>query len=220
MGIQFNVTTAKNFRNTLAKWYVAKNQVTDYANKRNDQIKAAKAIITADRDTLDEIAKGTYTGSQTKEALEKDIATMESRVETIRKEYTDACAKVEDSLTKAQNLVKDYEGLYKAYEAAAKGHFADEAYTAYCEAIAKFFQDNGLADATAENVSRYARSIGAKVLGAKASYKQKSVTGAQSKNVFVKIFLGNLADILADEGVISPAKYAYVPLSERNKDKK
>ena len=67
MGIQFNVTTAKNFRNTLAKWYVAKNQVTDYANKRNDQIKAAKAIITADRDTLDEIAKGTYTGSQTKE---------------------------------------------------------------------------------------------------------------------------------------------------------
>lgn len=217
--IQFNTKDAKAFRDTMAKYHVATNKIVDIMNRRSDDMKSVKAIYENNLEDLYAIETGTYDGHRDADDIRKDTSEMKARMERIQKDYESAKAKAEKNTATAIKLVKNGDALYKAYTAMVSAHFDDESAMAFAECVAQFFKDNGLADATAENSLRFARAIGGRKNTAKKAYKEKRLVSAIPEKQFIAVFLGNLADILVESEIISPAKFDYVPVSLREKKK-
>lgn len=218
--IQFNTSDAKAFRNTLAKYHVAMHKINNYANRRNDDVKATRTILEnylTDKKALED---GKYEGHMTMEDIDASIVLYTAQLEKQQSDFADAKAKCEKETKSAIDLVKNDEKLYNSYVAYADAHFTDDTRKVYANEIATFFKDNGLSDATADNCTRFATAIGGRKNSAKKSYESKSLVGAVSKSQFITLFLGNLVDVLADEQIITPAKYTYVPKSIRDKENK
>lgn len=198
--IQFNATTGKNFRATMAKYHVARHQLNDTINKLNDALKSWNKIMDGDFDDLDDLKNGNAEGVLRDEAtIKSSIATAHANIERIKDTLSKAREKAQASCEKAEALVTD--DLYNAY--AHDENFAD--------AIATWFKAQGFTDATAENCDAFTRYIGnhSKNNSARQSAKKGYLTDCQNKKGFIKLWLGSLCDDLQKDGVINAYKYQF-----------
>ena len=77
--MQFNVKSAKNFRDTLAKWHNADFELSAALDKKANIVKGYKTMIATDKDIIAKIDNGEKT-MKTREELVSEIADFESRI--------------------------------------------------------------------------------------------------------------------------------------------
>ena len=215
MGIQFNSNDAKAFRATVEKYYNAKHAIADLANRRNDEIKRHKMGLDLNNDDLMAIEKGEYVGKKTRESIEKENAVLRDKIAELRKDYDDAKAEQDKRTKKALELYTDamHKGAQKAIST-----FGDM--SEWRKALSDMLIANGLKDATPDNCAQFDFLVVVRTNNSKKVYKDNCLVGVGTKAQSANTFVSTIAEYLVSQKCVNPFKHKYVPLSEREKDKK
>ena len=202
--IQFNATTLKSFRNTMAKYHNAKHSLADIINRKNAGIKSYKAILDDDVEDLKKLDAGEET-VRTRDEVEASAKNALVNIERLKDELAIAREKSANACETAEGLVTAE--LYNAYVSSQDTLTEDGA--VYVNALVEWFKGQGAQDADAENVACYASLIGSRKNGSKASAKSGMLTGARTRKDFTTMFLSTLADALQASDIIKPHKYTF-----------
>lgn len=205
----FNVTTAKALRSTLAKYHTAGHNLKDVLANFRKQLKEAEASKTKLEESLksDNLLvkpEEIYTAIKVNEAT---IASIKSDIDKARK-------KAEEREAEGLALVTD--DLYKAYVSAWSWKSLGEVdyYNGleYRRALVKWFSDNGVTSVTEDNVRVFEGMVSQKRSGARNTDYFRT---AEARKSFNKDFIEGLCDYLQARGLIAPHKYEYIVKRER-----
>lgn len=199
--VNFNVTTGKDFRTTMAIWHVYDFESKDYAKKINTQIANRKSMIASN---LEYIEKGNFK-MHDKEWYEADNATHQACIEDYkaeRKAWEDAQV---ENVKKAQALFP--KSMWNAYIASAGT--ADGAWrtTPYADAIADFLRIQGFTPAWDTIDALYHAVAFRAGTGNTAVESGKHLT-TQTETAWRKIFMGAVCDIMGD--ILPTYKFQYI----------
>ena len=205
---QFNATSAKSFRTTLAKWHNATFKIADELLAKNDRVKALRTLIDSNTKLIDKINNGeTVIGNKSASDLQSEIDTWNASIKSendamaeLRKAQSDRMSKAEDLLTK---------DLSNAYVKSLAAFSTD-----YHLPIAQFLADNGI-EPCIDTINTLIASVGKKTNSARNMCKTGKHNGVFSYNQWRKIFLGELCDIMGD--TLPIYKFAYVLSDKRAK---
>lgn len=204
--MQFNVKSAKNFRDTLAKWHNADFELAVALDKKANIVKGYKTMIATDKDIIAKIDNGEKT-MKTREELVSEIADFESRIahesEVIRELRDVQKSRLESAY---ELLSKD---LHKAYVDYIKDSKRDE----YVESLCVFFEKNGLEPT--ESINDFVACVGKKKATTRNKIASAKHNDAFSYNAWRDIFLGELCDVMGDALPID--KFIYKTMEERVK---
>ena len=207
---QFNVTSAKQFRETMAKWGNAQFDIAQEILWKNDRVKAHKTIMKSNEDMIAKLEKGgSIIGNHTIESLRADNVEIQGKIDAENaalNEYKKAQA---DRLTLGEKLVTS--DLYDAYKSFSEDDDDDALY----DAIADFLTANGVEPRHKTVTALVRKSGGDKVNSARGKVQSGNQNGANSKSVWTKIFLGALYDIMGD--AVPKYKFTYVLKDKRKK---
>ena len=205
---QFNATSAKSFRTTLAKWHNATFKIADELLAKNDRVKALRTLIDSNTKLIDKLNNGESIISN------KSITDLQSEIDTWNesiKSENDAMAELRkaqsDRMSKAEELVP--KTLYELY-AACMDTEKDE----YILGIAMFLSANGI-EPCIDTINTLIASVGKKTNSARNMCKTGKHNGTFSFNQWRKIFLGELCDMMGD--ALPIYKFAYVLSDKRVK---
>ena len=205
---QFNATSAKSFRTTLAKWHNATFKIADELLAKNDRVKALRTLIDSNNALIDKLNNGESI------IANKSITDLQSEIDTWNasiKSENDAIAELRkaqsDRMSKAEELVS--KDLYNAYVKSITDFSTD-----YNLAIAQFLSDNGI-EPCINTINTLIASVGKKTNSARNMCKTGKHNGTFSYNQWRKIFLGELCDIMGD--TLPIYKFAYVLSDKRAK---
>lgn len=210
--MQFNVTTGKNFRDTLAKWHSADFDLAEKIMEKNDRVKALRAIIDTDRADLEKLEKGERGVIRTAEEIQAEIHDYEIRVSKESEhlaEYKKAQATRYEGAHKL--LTKD---LYKAY----CDYITDGDYETYFNALCVFLTEQGF-EPRRDSIDKFIAVVGKRKNSTRNKIKTGKHNGANTYNAWRDIFLGEICDVLVEENAIPVYKFTYV-LKEDRKAKK
>lgn len=213
---QFNATSAKKFRDTLAKWYNAQMDITQELLKRADRVKALNTVIASNKDLLQDLADGKKViGGKTQESIQAEIDRDLSEIQALNETVAEFKSKQEEGLSAGESLLS--KELYNAY----CGYMADvynaENIADYEWAIAEFLKSNGV-EPRKDTVQGIRTTIGKRSTSAREKYKTGKMNAANKEGSWRKLFLGELVEMLLD--VIPVYKFKYIPVSERVDNKK
>lgn len=208
---QFNGKEAKNFRSVMAKYYDARHALNDETLLRNNRIKSLKSVIDADAAQIEKIMSGETVTGRTLEEIETEITEFNAKIETEKSNFETLAAAQKKRLQDAENLVST--ALYNAYKEAM---VADEKTSDYINSIASFFETNGVI-AGINTCEMLATATGRKNSSAKQAFNSGNLTGVMGINVWKKLFLGTLADLMVAENVFSVYKYTFTLPEKKNK---
>ena len=205
---QFNVTSAKSFRTTLAKWHNATFKIADELLAKNERVKALRILIDSNNKLIDKLNNGeSIIGNKSVTDLQSEIDVWKKSIKSendamaeLRKAQSDRMSKAEDLITK---------DLYNAYVKSIADFSTD-----YRLAIAQFLSDNGI-EPCADTINALIASVGKKTNSARNMCKTGKHNGTFSYNQWRKIFLGELCDLMGD--TLPIYKFAYVLSDKRNK---
>ena len=205
---QFNVTSAKSFRTTLAKWHNATFKIADELLAKNDRVKALRTLIDSNSKLIDKLNNGeSIIGSKSLAELQSEIDTWNESI----KSENDAMAELRkvqsDRMSKAEELVS--KDLYNAYVESV--NVTTDSYTL---AIAQFLADNGI-EPCIDTINTLIASVGKKTNSARNMCKTGKHNGVFAYNQWRKIFLGELCDMMGD--TLPIYKFAYVLSDKRAK---
>ena len=205
---QFNATSAKSFRTTLAKWHNATFKIADELLAKNDRVKALRTLIDSNTKLIDKLNNGESIIS------DKSVSDLQSEIDTWNESIqseNDAMAELRkaqsDRMSKAEELVS--KDLYNAYVKSIVDFSTD-----YNLAIAQFLADNGI-EPCIDTINALIASVGKKTNSARNMCKTGKHNGTFSFNQWRKIFLGELCDIMGD--TLPIYKFAYVLSDKRAK---
>lgn len=196
--IQFNVTTGKEYRANMAKYYNAKHELNDYICSAQRKISGLNDIIQTDLERIEKAENGeTIIGDV--EKIKADVVANYAKVKDEQEKLAKARAKANKACEKAIATVTD-----AMYEAAKEQD--DDAFN---KAFAAYLVANGFDTATPENVP--VLHFGVKANGAKKACKTGMLNGFMSQKAWTTVFLNTLADTLYEQKVIEPYKYKFDP---------
>ena len=205
---QFNTTSAKSFRTTLAKWHNATFKIADELLAKNDRVKALRTLIDSNTKLIDKLNNGESIIS------DKSVSDLQSEIDTWNQSIqseNDAMAELRkaqsDRMSKAEELVS--KDLYNAYVKSIVDCSTD-----YNLAIAQFLADNGI-EPCIDTINALIASVGKKTNSARNMCKTGKHNGTFSFNQWRKIFLGELCDMMGD--TLPIYKFAYVLSDKRAK---
>ena len=198
MKIQFNVTSGKDFRDTMAKYHLAKHELNDFICATQEKIKGLESAIETNFARLEKAEQGDAIIGSVDE-LKAEIIEYNAKVEKERDRLAKAKAKADKACEKAVNTVTD-----AMYEAAKE---QDDA--TFNKAFAAYLVANGFDTATPENVP--VLHFGVKANGAKKACKTGMLNGFMTQKAWTTVFLNTLADTLLEQKVIAPYKYKFDP---------
>ena len=205
---QFNVTSAKSFRTTLAKWHNATFKIADELLAKNDRVKALRTLINSNNALIDKLNNGeSIIGSKSITDLQSEIDTWEESIQSENNAMAELRKAQSDRLSKAESMVS--KDLYNAYVESVNA--TTDAYTL---AIAQFLSDNGI-EPCIDTINTLIASVGKKTNSARNMCKTGKHNGTFSFNQWRKIFLGELCDIMGD--TLPIYKFAYVLSDKRVK---
>lgn len=208
--IQFNATTLKTFRNTIGKYYIARHQLNDYIEKHNVIVAGLKASLSNDEEQFWRLTNGDADGiTRDADAISASIADLKNKIDVQSANLASAKARAEKAEEKAIGLITPE--LYNAYVSCCNDGDAD----AFADAIAAWFKALGAEDATAENCRQFVGVVGKRDTSVKQAHKTGKLTDAKKIGAFTKTFLGNLSDILVDNGLVDAYKYTFVPTTTK-----
>lgn len=198
--IQYNATSAKSFRTTIAKFYVARHSIADYVLKNKASLKAWTTIAQTDSSALADLLLNGNEQIRSEHEIRESLAKANAQISAINASIKKFSDKFDSAVEKANNLVTD--ALYKS----AKADFEDGTDT-FNAALAEWFKAQGLTDATPENVP--VLQFGAKKASAKKSCKDGVLVDFMSKKAWAEMFIRTLADQLVTDKCIDTYKYKF-----------
>lgn len=205
---QFNATSAKSFRTTLAKWHNATFKIADELLAKNDRVKALRTLIDSNSKLIDKLNNGeSIIGSKSLSDLQSEIDTWNESIQSENNAMNELRKAQSDRLSKAEELVS--KDLYNAYTKSIVDFSTD-----YNLAIAQFLADNGI-EPCIDTINTLIASVGKKTNSARNMCKTGKHNGTFSFNQWRKIFLGELCDMMGD--ALPIYKFAYVLADKRAK---
>lgn len=205
---QFNATSAKAFRATLAKWHNATFKIADELLAKNDRVKALRTLIDSDTKLIDKLNNGeSIIGDKSLADLQSEIDTWNASIQSENDAMAELRKAQSDRMSKAEELVS--KDLYNAYVESVNA--TTDAYTL---AIAQFLADNGI-EPCIDTINTLIASVGKKTNSARNMCKTKKHNGVFSYNQWRKIFLGELCDMMGD--ALPIYKFTYVLSDKRKK---
>lgn len=205
--MQFNVKSAKNFRDILAKWHNADFELSVALDKKASIVKGYKTMIETDNDIIAKIDNGEKT-MKSREELLSEISDFENRIAHESKVISELREVQKSRLEDAHNLLS--KNMHNAYVDYIKNGNVD----AYIDMLCDFFEKNGL-EPTNDSIQEFLACVGKK----KATTRNKIANGkhndAFAYNPWRGIFLGELCDVMGDALPID--KFIYKTMEERVK---
>ena len=204
--MQFNVKSAKNFRDILAKWHNADFELAVALDKKANIVKGYKTMIATDKDIIAKIDNGEKT-MKTREELVSEITDFESRIAHESDIIRELREVQKTRLESAYDLLS--KDLHKSYVEYIKDGKRDE----YVESLCVFFENNGLEPT--ESINDFVACVGKKKATTRNKIASAKHNDAFSYNAWRDIFLGELCDVMADALPID--KFIYQTMEERVK---
>ena len=205
---QFNATSAKSFRTTLAKWHNATFKIADELLAKNDRVKALRTLIDSNSKLIDKLNNGeSIIVSKSLSELQSEIDTWNASIQSENDAMEELRKAQSDRMSKAEDLVS--KDLYNAYVESI--NTTTDVYTL---AIAQFLSDNGI-EPCIDTINTLIASVGKKTNSARNMCKTGKHNGVFSYNQWRKIFLGELCDMMGD--TLPIYKFAYVLSDKRAK---
>ena len=205
---QFNATSAKAFRTTLAKWHNATFKIADELLAKNDRVKALRTLIDSNTKLIDKLNNGeSIIGDKSLAELQSEIDTWNASIQSENDAMAELRKAQSDRMSKAEELVS--KDLYNAYVESVNA--TTDAYTL---AIAQFLTDNGI-EPCIDTINALIASVGKKTNSARNMCKTGKHNGTFSFNQWRKIFLGELCDMMGD--ALPIYKFTYVLSDKRAK---
>lgn len=205
--MQFNVKSAKNFRDTLAKWHNADFELAVALDKKSTNVATYKRIIASDEECITKLDNGEK-AIKTREEYVAEVAEFEARI----KAESDTIAELREA--QKTRLESAYALLNKDLHKAYCEYITDAKRDEYVEALAQFFTNVGL-EPTLDGINEFIACVGKK----KATTRKKISSGkhndAFSYNQWRDIFLGELCDVMGEALPIE--KFIYQTMEERRK---
>lgn len=211
---QFNATSAKAFRTTMAKWADAHGNINEKILSKQDFVKARRALIMSNQDAID--GKVTLVG-RTIDEVKAESVKFQAEIDRASAELAEYKKAQTDRTAPALALVAD--GIYQAYSAFIMDAEDADLYTAYANAVRKFFEDNGVISGDV-TVQALCAKTGADRASARAEFKTGKTTKAMSKSKFKDLFIRSLCDIMRSVNALPEYKYQYVPQKDREQKNK
>lgn len=205
--MQFNVKSAKNFRDTLAKWHNADFELAVALDKKSKTVASYKTMIDTDKDELTKIENGEKT-IKTKEELLSEIVDFELRIKAESDTIAELREVQKSRLESAYALLS--KDLHKAYcDYITKGMREE-----YAEELCKFFENNGVTPTVA--IYDFVASIGIRKATTKQKIASEKHTTSMSYTQWRDLFLGFLCDTMGKD-VLPIDKFIYQTMEERRK---
>lgn len=205
---QFNATSAKKFRSTLAKWHNATFKIADELLAKNDRVKALRTLIDSNNALIDKLNKGeSIIGSKTVEELQTEIDAWSASIDKENSAMAEYRKAQSARFKEAEDLVS--KSIYEAY--------CGEGEVSYTDAIATFLSDNGI-EPCKDTIGLLILAIGKKSASARQMCKSGKHNTTFSFQQWRKIFLGELCDMMGD--CLPLYKFAYVLKDNRKKSDK
>lgn len=207
---QFNTTSAKAFRTTLAKWHNANFAIADELLQKNDRVKALRTLIKSNESYIAKmINKEEVVCSKSVEELNAEIDAWTISIDKENADMTEYRKAQKTRLEGAEKLVD--KSIYEEYVATI-----DTDKTTYVNAIANFLQSNGVAPCT-DTINALIASVGKKSASARQSCKSGKHNTVFGYTQWRKIFLGELCDMMGD--CLPLYKFTYVLEKDRKENK-
>lgn len=205
---QFNATSAKKFRSTLAKWHNATFKIADELLAKNDRVKALRTLIDSNNALIDKLNKGeSIIGSKTVAELQTEIDAWSASIDKENSAMAEYRKAQSARFKEAEDLVS--KSIYEAY--------CGEGEVSYTDAIATFLSDNGI-EPCKDTIGLLILVIGKKSASARQMCKSGKHNTIFSFQQWRKIFLGELCDMMGD--CLPLYKFAYVLKDNRKKSDK
>lgn len=205
---QFNATSAKKFRSTLAKWHNATFKIADELLAKNDRVKALRTLIDSNNALIDKLNKGeSIIGSKTVAELQTEIDAWSASIDKENSATAEYRKAQSARFKEAEDLVS--KSIYEAY--------CGEGEVSYTDAIATFLSDNGI-EPCKDTIGLLILAIGKKSASARQMCKSGKHNTTFSFQQWRKIFLGELCDMMGD--CLPLYKFAYVLKDNRKKSDK
>ena len=205
---QFNATSAKSFRATLAKWHNATFKIADELLAKNDRVKALRTLIDSNNALIDKLNNGeSIIGDKSLAELQSEIDTWNASIQSENDAMAELRKAQSDRMSKAEELVS--KDLYNAYVESVNA--TTDAYTL---AIAQFLANNGI-EPCIDTINTLIASVGKKTNSARNMCKTGKHNGVFAYNQWRKIFLGELCDMMGD--ALPIYKFTYVLSDKRKK---
>lgn len=202
---QFNATSAKKFRTTLAKWHNATFEIADELLQKNDRVKALRTLVKSNESLIEKLNKGeSIIGSKTVAELQTEINEWASQIVTENAQMAEYRKAQSARFKEAEGLVS--KSIYEAY--------CGEGEESYTDAIATFLSDNGV-EPCSDTIGTLILAIGKKSASARQMCKSGKHNTTFSFNQWRKIFLGELCDMMGD--CLPLYKFTYVLVDKRKK---
>lgn len=205
--MQFNVKSAKNFRDTLAKWHNADFELAVALDKKSKTVASYNIMIATDRDIISKIDNGEKT-MKTKEELLSEIADFESRIAHESEVIRELREVQKTRLESAYALLS--KELHSAYVDYIKNGMREE----YVNALCTFFEQNGLVP-TLDSINDFVSCVGKKKATTRNKIANAKHNDAFAYNPWRDIFLGELCDVMGESLPID--KFIYKTMEERVK---
>lgn len=205
---QFNATSAKKFRSTLAKWHNATFKIADELLAKNDRVKALRTLIDSNNALIDKLNKGgSIIGSKTVAELQTEIDAWSASIDKENSAMAEYRKAQSARFKEAEDLVS--KSIYEAY--------CGEGEVSYTDAIATFLSNNGI-EPCKDTIGLLILAIGKKSASARQMCKSGKHNTTFSFQQWRKIFLGELCDMMGD--CLPLYKFAYVLKDNRKKSDK
>lgn len=208
---QFNRKEAKNFRAIMAKYYDARHKLNDETLLKNERVKALQTMLNNNNVQLNKMAEGTAIVGRTSEEIQTENAEFERKILQEKEDFKTLSAAQKKRFEDAESLCT--QTLYETYKDAIKD---SEKLSFFLNAIADFLTTNGVTAGMA-TCEMLARAVGRNNSTAKKGFKTGKLTVEYTFPAWKKLFLGTLADLMAEENVFNAYKYAYTLPEKRNK---
>lgn len=206
--MQFNVKSAKNFRDTLAKWHNADFELAVALDKKSKIVASYKTMINTDNELIAKIDNGESNGViKTREELVAEVTDLESRIKSESNTIAELREVQKSRLESAYALLS--KDLHKAY----CDYIASGDNSTYFEELCKFFENNGVEPTMA--VSDFVCAIGIRKATTKQKIKDAKHTTNMAYTQWRDLFLGFLCDTMGDALPID--KFIYKTMEERVK---
>lgn len=207
---QFNASTAKSFRETMAKWGNAQFDIAEELLRKSDRVKAHQTIMSTNEDLINKLKEGkSIIGGHTIESLTAENVAIKEKIDKENANMAEFKKAQSDRLSLGEKLVTSK--LYDAYKSFSEDDDEDKLY----DAIADFLTDNGVEPRHKTVYALVRKSGGDKSNSARNKVKTGKQNGVQSKTVWTRIFLGALYDVMGD--AIPKYKFTYVLKENRPK---
>lgn len=192
--VQFNATSAKDFRATLAIWHVFDFECKDMAKKYAKTISNYKGIIATNTELIEKLAKGeSIIGGRTLESLTADNADMEKRIADTRAEFSAWKESQSESVKKSEKLFS--KDLYKSYVASLAE--SDNAWRSseYTAKLAELLANNGLTPCW-DTLDELFHAVAYRPSTGSVAVETGNHVMALTENAWRKVLMGRLCDLM------------------------